>query len=458
MAIQGAVESFPPYVIKMCGEAEQLVDGWFAKQKATVNSAFDAAKLKYAGQTYGQTAKWQSPTAPPSTTPSAGKAATSDFTANPHHNWLHDKVNSYQPETPSLSPHDQLIDLWNTVEAHLKDSGKEFQAAFEKFKEAVWVIITDPASFATKAIPDFLDMVRDLVLAVLDLLDAIIDAFVALIATGVDVVDTLLKAELPLGFLNTLWGWMAEAAGYPNDTKLNLYALGSLLAALPATLIYKLIVGVDHEPFPDGKLPAPLADSRASAFVWPWQCVLTSDIVRIVQVIPADASNVLAAKCPGWLTGVNIAFGGAIFVLRHGYPKKWEDEVGVALLFSGGVIFSFTRAFGYLVDKWKGLGDDLQNDIVAGLTTAYGCGTLGYAIYRDSTGQMDILQGIAAILVPLTSCFSWLTLSALRNDPETEVFAIAGNVVFDIVSYVDGGLLLMYDTLDTRPHSAIAAA
>jgi hypothetical protein len=38
------------------------------------------------------------------------------------------------------------------------------------------------------------------------------------------------------------------------------------------------------------------------------------------------------------------------------------------------------------------------------------------------------------------------------------VFAIAGNVVFDIVSYVDGGLLLMYDTLDTRPHSAIAAA
>ena len=459
MAIQGAVESFAPYVIKMCGEAEKLTDGWFAKQKTTVNTAFDAAIKKYAGQSYGQTVKWQSPTAPPSTTPTAGQAAPSDFTANPHHNWLHDKVTSYQPETPDLQQHEKLIDLWNTVEGHLKDSGKEFQAALAKFKDAMWVIITDPASFATKAIPDFLDMVRDLVLAVLDLLDAIIDALISLVATGADAADALLKAELPLGFLNTLWGWMADAAGYPNDAKLNLYALGSLLIALPATLVYKLIVGVDHEPFPEGKIPTLLAGSSAGSLrAPPWQCVLTSDIARIIQFIPGDASNFLASDCPGWLTGVNIVFDTAVFFLRHGLLDRWQDELLGALALSGFAIARYTKVATYLVGKWKDLGKDGQNDFVAVVTTLYGAGALGYAIYRDvTTPPADDLQDVAIILMPLSPLFAWLTLSALRNNEEIAPFAIAGNVAFDFVSYVDGGFLLMLDTIQHRNKAAIAA-
>lgn len=233
-------------------------------------------------------------------------------------------MTSYSPDTSGLTLGDSVEELWKTVVKHLKDSGKEFQAAFEKLREAVWTTVTDPSSFATKAIPDLLEMFRDLALAGLDLLDALLDSVAALIGTAMQLIDDLLKAELPLGFLNTLWKWMAEGAGYPKDDTLNLYSLGALLAALPCTLIYKLIEGVDHEPFPSGKLPAPLPGPLATqlGITMPWQSVLTSDIIRMLQVIPAGAADVMASNSPGWLTGVNICVGAGIWVLRHGYPAQ----------------------------------------------------------------------------------------------------------------------------------------
>jgi hypothetical protein len=40
--------------------------------------------------------------------------------------------------------------------------------------------------------------------------------------------------------------------------------------------------------------------------------------------------------------------------------------------------------------------------------------------------------------------------------PEAKPFAIAGNLVFDAVGYVGGGVELLLDTLQTRPKTAIA--
>jgi hypothetical protein len=312
MAIQQGVEDFSPYVIRLAGQMQQVADGWFAKQKQAVNDAFDAIQLKYAGQSYGQLGNWQNPCAPPSGQPVAGGAAPSDFTNNPHHNWLHDKVTSYSPDTSGLKPGGSVDDLWKDVAKRFADSGKEFRAAIDALQDAVWTTIKEPSSFASKGVPELIEMLRDLALAVLDLLDAIVDSVAALIGTGMDLLDKMLKAELPLGFLNTLWRWMAEGAGYPEDATLNLYSLGALLAALPTTLIYKLVEGVDHEPFPSGKLPAPLPGPLAAqlGIQMPWQSVLTSDIVRMIQVIPAGTADFLASNSPGWLTAVNIGFGG----------------------------------------------------------------------------------------------------------------------------------------------------
>jgi hypothetical protein len=102
---------------------------------------------------------------------------------------------------------------------------------------------------------------------------------------------------------------------------------------------------------------------------------------------------------------------------------------------------------------------DDSNDIVAGVGTLCGVASLGYGIYRDAhNDQYHQKPGImiANILTPLPMLFSWLTLSPIRLNPEAKPFAIAGNLVFDTVGYVGGGLELMLDTLQTRPKTAIA--
>ena len=457
MAIQQGLESFPPYVIKMAAKTQGIVDGWFGQQKQKVIDALDAVKAKYAGQTFGQMPNWQDPCAPSSSNPIAGGAALSDFTDNPHHNWLYDKLNSYPPDTSGNLLDESIDALWNTVAKHLQDSGEEFRAALDDFRKAVWATVSNPSSFATTAIPDLIDMVRDLALAVLDLLDALVDALAALIATGFKELDKAFRAELPLGFLNTLWAWIANRVGHPEDATLNLYSLGALLAALPSTLIYKLAIGVDHEPFPNGKLPFPQHNPMAAqtAFQMPWQCVLTSDIARMVQVIPAGASDWLASDCPGWLTAVNIAFAGSVWILRHGYPEELK-VLFPALLISGPLVLLCLLRGAVWYSRF---GKDGKNDIVAIGGTVAGAAALVYGIYRDARNDeyhQKSAMLIANILTPLPMLFSWLTLSPIRQNPEAKPFAILGNLVFDFVGYVDGGLPLMLDTLQTRPKTAIA--
>ena len=80
---------------------------------------------------------------------------------------------------------------------------------------------------------------------------------------------------------------MAKLAGYPNDSKLSVAALISLLGAFPCTLIFKLIAGVDREPFPDGRIPLPKARATAVSSVdMPWQCHVTADSLQILQFWP----------------------------------------------------------------------------------------------------------------------------------------------------------------------------
>jgi hypothetical protein len=455
MAIQKTVEGLCPHLVDLAGQAQKVADGWFADQKTAINTAFDAAIKKYAGQTYGQQANWQDPCAPASSTPIAGtKATPSDFTDNPHHNWLRDKATSYPPDTSGLTLDASIDKLWQDVAAHFADSASEFHQALEHFKNAIWTTISDPASFATKAIPEFIEMVRDLALAALDLMDTLVDAVAALIATGVDLVDKLLKAELPLGFLNTLWGWMAEAAGYKDDATLNMYSLGALLAALPATLIYKLAVGVEHEPFPEGKVPAPLADSAAQVgSTMAWESVLTSDIIRILQVFPAGIIDGMASESPWWLAVTNMIWGTAVFGLRHGVPTTLK-ELGPALVLSCSFIRPAVRIIINCSGKER---QNISNDAAAGVGTVYGLGALAYGIYLDKTQKQRLGLEIANILVPLSNVFAWLTLSPIRKNPDFAPFAIAGNAAFDIIGYCGGGGELMADTIQWRPKHLVAS-
>ncbi|MEU4446926.1 hypothetical protein AB0K14_19505 [Actinosynnema sp. NPDC050801] len=454
MAIQQSVEGIAPYLVGLAGQVQTVADGWFAQQKHNVNDAFDAIQKDYAGKTFSDLGHWQNPSAPTSNDPVAGKAAPTDVVANPHHNWLHDKVAAYPPDTSAFRMSGAVDDLWKTVESHLSDSGSEFQKALDKFRDAVWVTVTDPADFSTKAVPDLIEMAREVTLAVLDLMDTIVDAVVTLLGAGVEQLDKLFREELPLGFLNILWKWMAEAAGYPNDATLNMYSLGALAAAVPCTLVYKLVEGVEHEPFPTGKLPTALTGPMTNQLgsPMPWGCALASDITRMVQVIPATAADILASNCPGWLTGLNVVFSGAVWGLRHGYPDQWK-ELAFAAALSGPPLLVFTFK---AVEAWRTLHKDDSNDIIAFLSTAAGLASLGYGIYLDSTQHQRPGAAIASILTAFPMMFGWLTLSPIRMNVELAPFAIASSVLVDFIGYLGGGLELLLDTVQVKGTQAVA--
>ena len=196
-------------VINFC---RQTADGWFSKQEKTVSDAFAKMKEQYAGG-FNQMKGWQEPGAPPeSQTKLSGDVTSADLANNVHGNWLLDKASAsasgVQRDKCGISPDNTLETPWGAFEKNMQQSSQLFSTALEKFKAAILTIINDPKSFGTVVIPNFLDMIADLINGLLTLCDAALDGFLALADAAVHAFDTLLNTRLELEPLNACGpGW-----------------------------------------------------------------------------------------------------------------------------------------------------------------------------------------------------------------------------------------------------------
>jgi hypothetical protein len=455
MAFQEGLMLMPPYVKKMVTLGEKAADNWFSKQKATVDQAFAALKKHYADQPFSSLQGWQSPQQGPSSEPSANGASAADFTQNVHHNWLMEKVVSNPPPDHAvrsgLAAMAAMDDPFAGFEAHVAASKKEFEDAIKDFGEALKAVF-DPHSSNNFIISKLLDMVNKVIDALLDFLDAIVDAIMEVAAVAMDVVDKILNTELNLGFLNTLWAWVASCAGYPNDSKLTMSALVCLLGAFPSTIIFKLVCGVHHEPFPDGKFPL-AKKTTALGIEMPWQCKITSDVLQILQVIPAMAGDYMGNKIPGWLTALGLAWSAVVWGLANGYPDLTAVEwLGAATVV--GFLLELAPTFQMILDSWT-LWQTNRSDILDVLISVYGIGKLILGIISDATFGANNPAGhkIAAILLPLSPAFGFLNMDYFRNSEAAPV-AIFTNFFFDFIAYVLGGLELLIDDLSLIPKKA----
>jgi hypothetical protein len=257
----------------------------------------------------------------------------------------------------------------------------------------------------------------------------------------------VLSEELPLGFINTIWGWIAKLAGYPEDAKLTLAAFISLIGAFPCTLIFKLIAGVEREPFPDGRIQLPKASAGAVMWVdMPWQCHVTSDSLQILQFFPAFLGDFLANQAPRWVTAVSFGFSLIIWVLANGYPSVIQWVGGILALTEAFVIFQVICSSTFL---WKN-----RNDVANVLLSVYGFGRLTLGAYQvaESKDSDPLGNKMALILMPLPSLFAFLNFDVIRKTPAAP-FAIGANFFFDFVGYIGGGAAKLYDTAQTIPPS-----
>lgn len=449
MALEEALLAAPAYVTKATDLGKQLADNWFTTQKAQVDKAFAALEQQYSGQTFGGQKNWQQPGSGPSTQPIAGSASPSDFTNNVHHNWLQDKVSSYTPADSGIKA-DLVDDSWDDFAKLVHESAEDFLAACSDFCKGFEDTVTNPTKFSSLGLQDFLKAANELIDALLTLCDAIVAAFAAIVESAMDSLGTLLTTELQLGFLNSLWAWLAKTAGYPDDSKLTMAALMSLLPAFPATVIYKLIEGVANEPFPSGKFPTgheleAMGNASPLAVVMPYACRLISAIMQLVYLIPAMISDTLGNKSPKVLTAISIGFSAGIWVLANGYPDLTPNE-----WLNGSLLLIFVCGMALWVVMYFKVVQDNIADIADVLISVIGVGKLIVTIVAIVEGAVaNAEDAIAKVLLTLPSIFGFLNMSTFRDDPESAAGAIAANLIFDFVGYVGGGAIEMIEVVNS---------
>jgi len=452
MVFQKILSDFPVWVSNTLTTFQKVADGWFGKQESDVKKGFDAAKAYFAGQSLSSSPQWQQPGTPPNNTPIAGKASTSDCTNNVHHNWAQDKARSYSPPG-AINPIDENIsEAWNAFKTNLGDSASEFITAIEDFGKGILATISHPSEFAKLAIPDFLSAIENLIESILHLADALVDLVAVIADVVMRAIQKLFDTELDIPILSTLWGWMADAAGYPNDKAFTIGALFSLVAAFPTTIIYKLVAGVHEEPFPNGVLPAPpptlAAPGAPGSFLVPLPppCILTSAILQTVYFVPAVYGDVKAKDAPTWDSVLLMAMTGVITILANGYPNFTAEEwiySGGAVIIVGLLILPAVGCWLVGTQVYKDFIAD-SNDITSFLTTLYGWGSIivSFIITMVSTNPSPY-KAFSGIFLPMGSAFAFLKTSVFRDDPESKPLAIAGNVIADVVAYLAGGALLI---------------
>lgn len=455
MIMQTAIAAVPGYMKYLVGLATTDVDGWFGRKEAELRGYFDSAKAHYSGQTFGAQSNYQGPGQSSSSTKVAGGASPADFRDNVHHNWLQDKVNSAAGDNDlGLGPNEGLLDPATQFATNVNAAGSNLVDGLKSFADAVETVIKNPETFATTGVADLITAFEDILTGLLQACDALVDGVLALADLVMDALSAILTTVIDIPVLQTLWTWIATAAGYPADDEFTIGALIALIGAFPTTVIYKLIVGVDSEPYPQQSgLLAAAGDHNVGPvpfYTPPDGLVLASAILQTLYVVPAIAGDLMTQNTPTWLTVGSVVLSAAIWAFANGFPDLTGLE-WYMLSIVGGILGLLLLEFrGLVVALGKKIAA-LPNDFFNWLLTIYGGVMFCYRAISDMVQIAkkdptdDAEHMIAGILLPLPSFFSFCNLSTFQDDPEVQPFATTVKIAFDVIGYVGGGVILVVD-------------
>lgn len=445
MAFETTLTTLPTYIKSLVGLATKEVDGWFSRQESLVQQAFSASIQQYQGQTFGQCPYYQAPGIPDGTVKVAGGATAADFSNNVHQNWLQDKVDAYIGSSITLTSSSQLEAVWQDFSTNIADALIDFNSAAMAFFSGIKVVIENPTTFSQMAVTDFLTAIGDLAQATLTFCDAIFDGLMLVTTALMDALSAILTTIISCEPLQSLWTWIAKEAGYPEDDELDVAALLALLGAFPTTVIYKLVAGVNQEPFPQ-----PVSSRQAMVGEMPAGARLAAGILQSLYVVPAIAGDVTNENCPRWLSLLLVGASGIIWGVGNGLPDtksiSWLDvSVVVAnLLWLAPSAFFILQTLKPTLINWAKSTQGF-NDLINGLITAYGVSAFTFHTVEDFLSPSDEELVIAGLLIPTASIMSFTNTSTFRDDPEVAPFALAAKIAFDVIGYLGGGVAEIVD-------------
>lgn len=435
IAFQNMLLAAPAYISGIAENADRIATNWFQDQEAAVTQYFNNWVNQYTpGATFSTAPGWQTP-GQPSSTPVANGAAPSDFNNNAHHNWLQNKVSSGAPSSLGAASTPPSADPWTNFDNEITSAGSDLVSALSNFADGIKALVdSNPNGMGNVAMSDFVKGLGELINAALSLADSIVSFVAGLAESGMNALETLLKTELDLGFLNKLWAWLANEAGYPEDETLTIAALASLIAAFPTTILYKLIEGVDTEPFPAGSTFVVAQGMSAM----PQAAVLCGAILDLLYVIPQIASDVMATP-PQWLTIGMMGLTIIIWVLENGLPDWSTIEWTTAGVIAANLIWLIPLAS--IIVK-AGAPSFYESYIATGdaqniFFTLAGIGQEVFGMIAIvNTDGISTATALSDFMSPLSNMFSVLGNTGLKEDP----VLTALKVVMDFISYFGGGI------------------
>ncbi|RKP46491.1 hypothetical protein [Trinickia fusca] len=450
-ALQQALVKTPAYTKSLAGLGRKLADGWFAGQKASVNGVFDREIQKFRGKQFNDLASWCQPGSGNGSGTIVKGLGVDDIKSNVHHNWLQSKIPSsvtLQSQRTSAATDGQ--DAWAAFVAQLSETGGDLLAAAQHFRDAISDTVQHPGQIGSLAVVDLLQMIQSLVDAGLSLCDALVDGFIALAEDVLDALAALLNQELDLGIFNIVWDWIADLAGATgDDRKLTVAALLSLLAAFPATVIYKLIEGVDTEPFPDGQLPLPIS-AQAGMSGTPRACRIVAAILRMLTALPAAISEALGPATPGLLSAGSLTLSMLVWGLNNGYPELSMIEWGIAGTLGSQVVWVAPLAYFVMKAKLTELREEYPNEIYDGsllVFALYGLVAMIYGAYEDAVSPRTPESVVAGVLLPLPSMFPLLLNSTGERESEFAPLFLAADMILVEFGYIGGGGAQLIDAI-----------
>jgi hypothetical protein len=443
---EAQLKKAPAYLQQLVSNlGSQLGNGFFSGQRIAIEAAFQAMESQFASQSLGSLQNFQTIGQTPGTTPITGTAVSpADCATNVHHNWMWNQVTSSLQTASgptagpprSGSPADiglptwQDLDLqgpWEAFKQALEPVEDDIKNALQDLAHAVSALYGgDPKNLANILITDLLDAVEEALLALLDVFDALITFVLALAEAFFQGLGTVLQAQLGLGYLNTLYGWLYKLAyGTDSPSPMTTASFCSLVAAFPSTLVYKLM-NDNAAPFPGGNLPGAQAAGRGRAGAPQLSagqtCLVIGGLVTVIVGIVQAAQDCVRAN-PDDEEGAE-----RTPVLDTIYGLSYLLETLLVWPSDSGVPFS---------EPYSGSQSAVLADASWALWLAVSATAIGYAIrppMEDNTVENDAVEiGFTAAYTAWGVSIMTLNIWQISvSDPKPEWYVDAADVLLPI--------------------------
>lgn len=405
-ALDSGLHTIVKYTGLVLGHYKKDLHGWFQDQEETIRDTCETLKRQYLDRPPGDARNL----VPALTDAGHHAVAPADVHDNPQAQWLFQRVIGPEGADSSVGP------IGNQPGDPMGVAFAEFMADLEKtglhdeigrLLADIGTLITevvdpaDPQMAAKASMTAVIDLVEQGLSLFLQLLDTVVQTAISWVQATVDGLDTILNVSIT-GPLDTLYQWIQNPEGAPGQdvVPLTLGRLLCLMGGFAITVGWKLMKGVDSEPFPKGEfvyLPVPSWGTKEAQDLGDFDPGATQG----ARLTLGSLSMVLGTACNSMADVMPIS----------SYRKDKNILVGVA---GGNALFTAT-ASAILAYPWLN-GKTFEKNpaagaafAIAGFTALASWGTLGLYLLGDDGNRKksDLINTPAIKNLAIPKTVSW---------------------------------------------------